>query len=70
MEPIVHGLTQQFRSCLNLERVNYHTTSPWCTLVNPLGEPQFAFVDQVWTILYRWSGVTEQASDDEKIQPC
>ena len=69
MEPIVHGLLQQYRACLSLERVNFHTTGPWQTLINPLGSPEFALVDAGGAILYRWSGVTEQAGFDEIIKP-
>jgi len=69
MEPIVHGLTQQYRSCITLERVNFHATGPWQTKINPFGAPEFALVDASGAILYRWSGVTEKAEFVTVLKP-
>lgn len=69
MEPTVRGLTQRYRSCLTLERVNFHAVTAWSEKINPLGSPEFALVDATGTLLYRWSGVTPPESFDEILQP-
>lgn len=69
MEPTVRGLTQRYRNCLTLERVNFHAETDWSEKINPLGSPEFALVAADGTLFYRWSGVTEPESFDEILQP-
>jgi hypothetical protein len=69
MEPIVHGLIQQYRECLTLERVNYHAPGAWQDKINPMGAPEFDLVDASGKIVYRWVGFSEKAGFDEVLKP-
>lgn len=60
MRPIVDGIEKQYRSCLKVDRVPYHTQSHWSDLIGPIGTPEFALLDPSENILYRWVGFTEK----------
>jgi len=60
MQPIVNGLMRKYRSCMTLERVNYHAWSEWHDLLFPFGSPEFALLDSSRQILYRWFGSTDE----------
>jgi hypothetical protein len=59
MEPIVHGLEDQYSSCMSMKRVNFHAKSAWRELLSPIGTPEFVLLDSSEEIIYRWFGVTE-----------
>jgi hypothetical protein len=69
MEPIVHGLKEQYADCLNVKRVNFHAPSPWHDAINPMATPEFALLDSAGAILYRWFGVIEAEEFEEVLQP-
>jgi len=69
MDPIVHGITRQYTSCLNLERVNFHLRSAWIDRIGPLAAPEFALVNAEGKLLYRWSGYTDAATFDGVLEP-
>jgi hypothetical protein len=69
MEPIVNRLTKDYRNCLTLERVNFHTRTARSVQIAPIGSPEFALLDSSGKILYRWFGVAERSEFDEVLQP-
>ena len=69
MDPIVHGIQKRYRGCIKLERVNFHTESPWHELLFPLGSPEFALLDSSKTIIQRWFGLTEEEEFSAVLDP-
>jgi len=69
MQPIVNGLENQYRSCLRLERVNYHAESRWHDLIGPIGSPEFALLDSRETVVHRWIGITEKEEFEAVMGP-
>jgi hypothetical protein len=69
MEPVVNGLTKDYRNCITLERVNFHAQTPLREKLAPIGSPEFALLDSSGKILYRWFGVTERSEFDEVLRP-
>jgi hypothetical protein len=69
MRPIVDGLEKQYRSCMKVQRVPYHTDSHWSELIGPIGTPEFALIDANENILYRWVGFTEKVEFTEVLDP-
>lgn len=69
MQPIVHGIQKQFRSCLKVERVYFLSDTLWHNLIGPLGTPEFALVDRDRNVLRRWIGLTERSEFEAVIAP-
>ena len=69
MIPIVHGLKQRYRGCLDVTEVNFHRASPLHEALRPLGSPEFALLDADEQVLYRWYGFTEAEEFDAVLQP-
>jgi len=69
MDPIVHGITRTYRSCMTLERVNFHDWTPWHDLLAPLASPEFAILDSQKNILYRWFGVVDEEEFTAVLNP-
>jgi len=69
MEPIVNGLKKKYKSCMTLERVNFHQWTPWHDLIYPLASPEFALLDSSKQIIYRWFGVTEEEEFSDVLNP-
>jgi hypothetical protein len=65
----VNRLTKDYRNCLTLERVNFHTRTARSVQIAPIGSPEFALLDSSGKILYRWFGVAERSEFDEVLQP-
>jgi thioredoxin-related protein len=69
MDPIVHGVVEQYESCLTLVRVNFHTRTPLRDKLSPFSTPEFALLDPSGRILYRWLGYTERERFDAVLDP-
>ncbi len=69
MDPIVHGVVEQYKGCLTLVRVNFHARTSWGEKLSPLSTPEFALVDSSGRILYRWLGYTEPERFAEVLSP-
>ena len=69
MQPIVNGIKKEFKACLHLERVNFHTKTQWHNLLSPVGSPEFALLDSSGNIIHRWAGLTERDEFVEVMRP-
>jgi len=69
MDPIVHGLTEKYKQCMQVERANFHQHTPWHDLIYPLAAPEFALLDPSMNVLYRWFGVVEEEEFSVVIDP-
>ena len=69
MQPIVSGIKKQYKACLKLERLNFHSQSKWHELIGPVGSPEFALLDASGKVIYRWIGFTEKEEFVEVINP-
>jgi len=69
MQPIVNGIKNEFKYCLQFERVNFHSETYWSILLSPIGTPEFALLDSSKNILYRWIGYTEKEEFDTILKP-
>ena len=69
MQPIVNGLEKQYRSCLRLERINFHAETHWHELIAPIGSPEFALLDSREHILHRWIGLTDKGEFESVLAP-
>ena len=69
MRPIVDGIERQYRACVQVERIFFHSENRWNDLIGPIGTPEFALLDGDENILYRWVGFTEKEEFTAILQP-
>lgn len=69
MQPIVHGLKEQYAGCLAVERVNYHARTEWHELLSPIGSPEFTLLTSAKEVIHRWFGVTPADEFSAVIDP-
>ena len=69
MEPIVYGIKRTYKSCMKVERVNFHEWSDWHELLLPIASPQFDLLDESKTILHRWVGYTDKEEFTAVLDP-
>ena len=69
MEPIVYGIQKKYKSCIKLERVNYHERTAWHELLFPIGSPEFALLESSKEVIYRWFGVIGPEEFAEILDP-
>lgn len=69
MQPIVNGIKIEYKDCLHLERINFHSKTKWHDLLSPIGTPEFVLLDSSENVIYRWVGFTEKSEFVEVLNP-
>ena len=69
MRSIVDGIKKEFKACVQVERVNFHSVTKWHELLSPMGTPDFALLDSTGNVIYRWIGFTEKEEFVDVIRP-
>jgi hypothetical protein len=57
--PGVNGILKEYKSCLQLGCINFHSKTKWHEMLYSLGMPVF-LMDASEKVLYRWIGFNEE----------
>lgn len=69
MQPIVHGLEEQFGACVDFVRSNFHADSALRRAFDPIGTPEIFITDASGVILHHWIGLTEAEELEAALRP-